>query len=106
MTVFTKNRQRLMAGEVAQRLLAAVLRQAQEKNRLLSDEHFTVDGTMIQAWASRHSFREETRTAAAEKGSARTEVVARHARIEERSGGAVVQEKRRRRNRGRVIWGT
>ena len=54
-TVFTKNRQRLMEGEVSQRLLEAVLRQAQEKN-LLSEEHFTVDGTMIQAWASRKSF--------------------------------------------------
>ena len=53
-TVFTKNRQRLMEGEVSQRLLEAVLRQAQEKN-LLSEEHFTVDGTMIQAWASRKS---------------------------------------------------
>ncbi|MGA2720619.1 MAG: IS5 family transposase [Candidatus Acidiferrales bacterium] len=54
-TVFTKNRERLMEGELSQRLLEAVLRQAQEKN-LLSEEHFTVDGTMIQAWASRKSF--------------------------------------------------
>jgi transposase len=54
-TVFTKNRERLMEGEISQQLLAAVVRQAQEKN-LLSEEHFTVDGTMIQAWASRKSF--------------------------------------------------
>jgi transposase len=54
-TVFTKNRERLMAGEVSQRLLEAVLRQAQEHD-LLSEEHFTVDGTLIQAWASRKSF--------------------------------------------------
>jgi transposase len=54
-TVFTKNRERLMEGQLSQRLLEAVLRQAQEKN-LLSEEHFTVDGTMIQAWASRKSF--------------------------------------------------
>ena len=54
-TVFTKNRERLMAGEVSQRLLEAVLRQAAEHN-LLSEEHFTVDGTLIQAWASRKSF--------------------------------------------------
>jgi transposase len=54
-TVFTKNRDRLMDGEVSQRLLEAVLRQASEK-QLLSEEHFTVDGTLIQAWASRKSF--------------------------------------------------
>ena len=54
-TVFTKNRERLMAGEVSQRLLEAVLRQAGEHD-LLSQEHFTVDGTLIQAWASRKSF--------------------------------------------------
>lgn len=54
-TVFTKNRERLMEGAVSQQLLEAVVRQAQEKN-LLSEEHFTVDGTMIQAWASRKSF--------------------------------------------------
>ena len=54
-SVFTKNRERLMEGEVSQRLLEAVLRQAQE-NHLLSEEHFTVDGTLLQAWASRKSF--------------------------------------------------
>src|ERR1700693_1018722 len=54
-TVFTKNRERLMAGEVSQRLLEAGVRQAAEHD-LLSEEHFTVDGTLIQAWASRKSF--------------------------------------------------
>ncbi len=54
-TVFTKNRERLMVGDVSQRLLEAVLRQAGE-HALLSEEHFTVDGTLIQAWASRNSF--------------------------------------------------
>lgn len=53
--VFTKNRNRMMAGEVSQRLLTAVLKQA-EAHQLLSEEHFTVDGTLIQAWASRKSF--------------------------------------------------
>jgi transposase len=55
-TVFTKNRDRLLEGEVAERLLAAVLNQAEVK-ALLSDEHFSVDGTLIQAWASVKSFR-------------------------------------------------
>jgi transposase len=54
-TVFTKNRERLLQGEVSQRLLEAVLQQAREHN-LLSEEHFTVDGTLIEAWASRRSF--------------------------------------------------
>jgi transposase len=52
-TVFTKNRERLMAGEISQKFLVAVLQQA---SGLLSDEHFTVDGTLIEAWASRRSF--------------------------------------------------
>ena len=55
-TVFTKNRERLMRGEVSERLLLEVLKQAGEKG-LLSEEHFTVDGTLIQAWANRRSFR-------------------------------------------------
>ena len=57
-TVFTKNRERLMQGEVSERLLLEVLRQAGEKH-LLSEEHFTVDGTLIQAWANRRSFHEK-----------------------------------------------
>ena len=57
-TVFTKNRQRLIAGEVSERLLLAVLEQAHAK-QLLSQEHFTVDGTLIQAWANRRSFKEK-----------------------------------------------
>jgi transposase len=54
-TVFTKNRDRLIEGEVAQEFFAAVKQQA-ERAGLLSDEHFTVDGTLIEAWASRRSF--------------------------------------------------
>ena len=55
-TVFTKNRERLLAGEVAQGLFAAVLAQARERG-LLADEHFTVDGTLIEAWAGHKSFK-------------------------------------------------
>jgi transposase len=54
-TVFTKNRERLISGEVSQHLLAAVVEQAREQN-LLSEEHFTVDGTLLQAWAAARSF--------------------------------------------------
>ena len=55
-TVFTKNRERLLRGEVAQAFFSAVLAQAREGN-LLSDEHFSVDGTLVEAWASQKSFR-------------------------------------------------
>ena len=55
-TVFSKNRDRLLTGDVASRFLNEVVRLAREK-RLLSDEHFTVDGTMIEAWAGHKSFR-------------------------------------------------
>jgi len=55
-TVFTKNRERLLAGEVAQAFFNAVLDQARTHG-LLSAEHFTVDGTLIEAWASTKSFK-------------------------------------------------
>jgi len=55
-SVFSKNRDRLLAGEVAAQFLAAVLNQPRVK-RLLSSDHFSVDGTMIEAWASMKSFR-------------------------------------------------
>jgi transposase len=54
-TVFTKNRDRLLDGDVAREFLCEVVQQAQEKN-LTSDEHFTVDGTLVEAWASLKSF--------------------------------------------------
>jgi transposase len=55
-SVFTKNRDRLLEGEIAAKFLEAVLSQPQVK-RLLSSEHFSVDGTLIQAWASMKSFK-------------------------------------------------
>lgn len=55
-TVFTKNRDRLLRGEVACKFFAAVLADPQVKP-LLSSEHFSVDGTLIEAWASMKSFR-------------------------------------------------
>lgn len=55
-TVFTKNRERLLNGDIAEAFFQAVLKQARERN-LLSDEHFTVDGTLLEAWASLKSFR-------------------------------------------------
>ena len=55
-TTFTKNRDRLLAGDIAQEFFTAVLAQARAQG-LLSDEHFTVDGTLLEAWASQKSFR-------------------------------------------------
>jgi transposase len=57
-TVFTKNRDRLLDGEIADVFFRGVLGVAREK-RLLSDEHFTVDGTLIEAWAGQKSFRKK-----------------------------------------------
>jgi len=54
-TVFTKNRQRLLAGNIADAFFAAVPKQARLRD-LLSDEHFTVDGTLLEAWAGQKSF--------------------------------------------------
>ena len=53
---FSKNRDRLLDGEIAARFLAAVLAQPRVK-KLLSNEHFSVDGTLIEAWASMKSFK-------------------------------------------------
>jgi len=54
-TTFTKNRDRLLEADVAQEFLACVVEQARGKG-LTSDEHFTVDGTLLEAWASQKSF--------------------------------------------------
>ena len=55
-TTFSKNRDRLLEGEIAAAFFDAVVAQAREAD-LLSDEHFTVDGTLLEAWASLKSFR-------------------------------------------------
>jgi len=57
-TVFSKNRERLLKGEVAQAFFDAVGRQARDQG-LLSDEHFTVDGTLLEAWASKKSYQQK-----------------------------------------------
>ena len=54
-TVFTKNRDRLLEGAVAEEFFSLIVRQARSR-KLLSDEHFTVDGTLIEAWAGQKSF--------------------------------------------------
>jgi len=69
-TVFTKNRQRLLDGDIAQAFFEQVLAQARAQ-RLLGDEHFTVDGTLIEAWAGLKSFKKpgEPRTPPEDPGN-------------------------------------
>jgi transposase len=55
-STFSKNRDRLLEGDIAQQFLQAVLDQARE-NGLTSDEHFSIDGTLVEAWASQKSFK-------------------------------------------------
>ena len=56
LSVFSKNRERLLEGDIAAKLLSAVLAHPRVK-RLLSTDHFLVDGTLIEAWASMKSFK-------------------------------------------------
>jgi len=55
-TTFTKNRQRVLEAEIADRFFAAVVAQAKMR-RYVSSEHFSVDGTLLEAWASHKSFK-------------------------------------------------
>jgi transposase len=63
-TTFTKNRDRLLEGAVAREFLAQVVERAREAG-LVSDEHFTVDGTLLEAWASLKSFQPKEQKMAA-----------------------------------------
>ena len=63
-TVYSKNRERLLHGEVAEEFFREVLEIAKRQD-LLSDEHFTVDGTLIEAWAGQKSFQKKQREEAA-----------------------------------------
>jgi transposase len=60
-TVFTKNRDRLLEGEIANLFFASVVAQARAAD-LLSDEHFSVDGTLIEAWAGQKSFQRKDKS--------------------------------------------
>src|SRR5208283_4875866 len=83
-TVFTKNRERLIQGEVSQQLLSAVLVEAREK-QLLSAEHFTVEGTLIQAWAASGSLQEKSDPPAPGQGSGHGGEVLRRDKVESKT---------------------
>ena len=90
-TVFTKNRDRFLEGEVAAQFFQAVLGQP-EVRALLSDEHFSVDGTLIEALASMKSFRPKDEGAASRRrapGRAQ-----RRARLPRRARGATTRTPR------------
>lgn len=85
-TVFTKNRERLIEGAVSQQLLESVLVEARE-HELLSEEHFTVDGTLIQAWASARSFKEKNDPPAPGSGSGHKGTVLLRDKVESTTDG-------------------
>src|SRR6476659_7707778 len=70
-STFSKNRDRLLDGEVAAKFLAAVLTRSNVK-RLLSSQHFSADGTLIEAWASLKSFKPKPGEGGGEAGRPRT----------------------------------
>ncbi len=72
-SVFAKNKQRLLAADVAREFLLEIVQQASEQ-RLLSEEHFSVDGTLLEAWASVKSFRPKDGDPPTEGGGRNPEV--------------------------------
>src|SRR5579862_54161 len=66
-TVFSKNRDRLLEGAVAQAFFEAVLKQIRQRD-WTSDEHFSVDGTLLEAWASQKSFQRKDDSGPADSG--------------------------------------
>jgi transposase len=100
-STFSKNRDRLLEGEIAAKFLSAVLAQPKVK-RLLSSDHFSVDGTLIEAWASIKSFRRKDGSDNDSPGSGRNsersfqgEAFKRDAPKHDRPGGSSLQEGRR-----------
>jgi transposase len=69
-TTFTKNRERVLSGPIVAELFEQVLKQARSA-QLLSEEHFTVDGTLIEAWAGKKSYQEKSDPPKPGEGSGR-----------------------------------
>jgi len=82
-STFSKNRDRLLQGEIAAKFLAAVLAQPKVK-RLLSTDHFSVDGALIEAWASMKSFKPK-----AANGATRLATILRRLRLRRRHPAGV-----------------
>ena len=101
-STFSKNRRRLLDHDVADEFFAAVVRQAKLR-RYMSSEHFSVDGTLLEAWASHKSFKPKNaelppsggadrRGAQRRGGLARPETIERHAPVDDRSRGAALSQ--------------
>ena len=115
-STFSKNRDRLLEGDIAAKLLRAVLAQPRV-TRLLSTDHFSVDGTLIEAWASMKSFKPKSmraktepparRRAAGNRGDgfSRREALERHARLDHRSARPGFIARGRARRRSSASWG-
>ena len=107
-TTFTKNRDRLLDGDIAAAFFDAVLIHA-DTERLLSDEHFTVDGTLLEAWASQKSFRPRDQDPPADGGGNPTvdfhgqRRTQRHPSVDDGSRRAAVQESAGPRGAPRVL---
>ena len=111
-STFSKNRDRLLDGDIAAKLLTAVMGQPGVK-RLLSTDHFSVDGTLIEAWASVKSFRRRTARASRQEAAdgtarrismARSGPTRRTSRPPIRTRGSIARGRARRPSS--ASWGT
>jgi hypothetical protein len=109
-SVFSKNRDRLLAGDIAAKLLSAVLAQPRVK-RLLSTDHLSVDGTLIEALASIKSLKPKDGSDGPPAGRERTEpgdgfsrreAFQRHARFDHRSRGQALSQSGRQGGQARL----
>ena len=100
-SVFSKNRERLLEGDIAAKLLSGVLAHPRVK-RLLSTDHFSVDGTLIEAWASMKSFKPKGGSDEPPAdgdgtepggGFSRREALKRHPRLDDRSRGEALSQR-------------
>ncbi len=80
-STFTKNRDRLLDHEIAERFFAAVVEQARLR-RYVSSDHFSVDGTVLEAWASHKSFKPKDRDPSEPPPAGRNSVQGRHEPLE------------------------
>ena len=114
-SVFSKNRDRLLEGDIAAKFLAAVLAQPKVK-KLLSTDHFSVDGTLIEAWASMKSVKPKDgsgepsasragRRAQRGSGLPRPEAVERDACLDHRSRCQALPQGARARRPSSASWG-
>jgi Transposase domain (DUF772) len=111
-STFSKNRARLLEGDIAAKLLGAVISQPRVK-RLLTTDHFSVDGTLIEAWASMKSFRPKDGSGEPPAGGGRNREADFHGQKRSNATHASTTDpesrlyrKGRARKRSSASWGT